>query len=164
VPGSATDGLLDTFTAPVPTSAPTSAPVAAQHTPTDSEEDKQQMRSTHLGDSYWEEIPEHLIGGWNEVQKKGRKQKKAASEVQVGKSEDESTDARSGRESKISTKGPSKAATKVVKPVVPGKDTSAGGNGFQLLDTEGTTSNTNNSSSDWAEVDDLDNWAVHPEE
>lgn len=124
------------------------------------------MRSTHLGDSYWEEIPEHLIGGWNEVQKKGRKQKKAAGEVQTG---DESTDARSGKESlhnKPSARVPSKAPTKVVKPVVPKKVTSTGGNGFQLLDTGSTTSNTNtnNSSSDWAEVDDLDNWAVHPEE
>lgn len=161
-PKSATDGLLDTFAAPVATSAPT----ATQQTATDSEEEKQQMRSTHLGDSYWEEIPEHLIGGWNEVQKKGRKQKKAAGEVQTG---DESTDARSGKESlhnKPSARVPSKAPAKVVKPVVPKKVVSTGGNGFQLLDTGSTTSNTNtnNSSSDWAEVDDLDNWAVHPEE
>lgn len=119
------------------------------------------MRSTHLGDSYWEEIPDHLIGGWNKVQKKGRKQKKAAGEVQTG---DESTDARSGKEGLLN-----KATARVLnrapsKPVVQKKVTPAGGNGFQLLDTGSTTSNTNNSSSDWAEVDDLDNWAVHPEE
>lgn len=161
-PKSATDGLLDTFAVPVAAGVPT----ATQQTTTDSEEEKQQMRSTHLDDSYWEEIPEHLIGGWNEVQKKGRKQKKAAGEVQTG---DESTDARSGKESlhsKPSARVPSRAPSKAVKPVVPKKVTPAGGNGFQLLDTGSTTSNTNtnNSSSDWAEVDDLDNWAVHPEE
>lgn len=154
--------LLDTFTVP----EATGVSVATPHTPTDSEEDKQQMRSTHLGDSYWEEIPEHLIGGWNEVQKKGRKQKKVTGEVQASKSEDESTDARSAKEtfqSKIPTKVPSKAASKVVKPV-PKRETSVSGNGYQLLDTGSATSNANNSSSDWAEVDDLDNWAVHPEE
>lgn len=155
-PGPATGELLDTFAAPAATKAP-----ATQQTPTDSEEEKQQMRSTHLGDSYWEEIPEHLIGGWNEVQKKGRKQKKAAGEVQTG---DESTDARESLHSKLPTRVPSKAPTKAAKPVVQKKVTSPGGNGFQLLDTGSTTSNTNNSSSDWAEVDDLDNWAVHPEE
>lgn len=156
-PKSTTDGLLDTFAAPVAKSAP----AATRQTTTDSEEEKQQMRSTHLGDSYWEEIPDHLIGGWNEVQKKGRKQKKAAGEVQTG---DESTDARSGKEGLLN-----KATARVLnrapsKPVVQKKVTPAGGNGFQLLDTGSTTSNTNNSSSDWAEVDDLDNWAVHPEE
>lgn len=161
-PKSATNELLDTFATPVAKSAP----VVTQQTTTDSEEEKQQMRSTHLDDSYWEEIPAHLIGGgWNEVPKKGRKQKKAAGEVQTG---DESTDARSGKEtihSKSSAgRVPGRAPSKAVKPVVQKKVTPASGNGFQLLDTGSATSNTNNSSSDWAEVDDLENWAVHPEE
>lgn len=154
------DGLLDTFS----TSTASSTHATTQDTPVDSEEEKQQMRSTHLDDSYWEEIPEHLIGGWNEVQKKGRKQKKAAADVQTG---DESTDAKSGRESsqaKLPAKVPIKMPSKVVRPIVQKKDTSKSGNGFQLLDTGSTTSDTKNSSSDWAEVDDSDNWAVHPEE
>lgn len=160
---SATGGLLDTFASP----AATNTSIPSQHTPTDSEEEKQQMRSTHLDDSYWEEIPEHLIGGWNEVQKKGRKQKKTGGELQPGKSEDESTDPRSGRESfhsQVQIKVPSKAASKVDRQATQKKGTLPGGNGFQVLDTGSTTSNNNNSSSDWAEVDDLDNWAVHPEE
>jgi hypothetical protein len=154
------DGLLDTFSTP----STLNKPSTTDDSPIDSEDEKKQMRSTHLDNSYWEEIPEHLIGGWNEVQKKSRKQKKAATDAQTG---DESTDAKSGREnfqSKSSVKAPVKAPAKIVRQTVQKKDTSTSGNGFQLLDSGSTTSDTKNSSSDWAEIDDSDNWAVHPEE
>ncbi|KAI5853119.1 hypothetical protein DFP73DRAFT_29971 [Morchella snyderi] len=155
-----TDGLLDTFSTP----STINKPGTSDDSPIDSEDEKKQMRSTHLDNSYWEEIPEHLIGGWNEVQKKSRKQKKAATDAQAG---DESTDAKSGTEnfqSKSSVKAPVKAPTKIVRQTIQKKDTSTSGNGFQLLDSGSTTSDTKNSSSDWAEIDDSDNWAVHPEE
>lgn len=150
-----TGDLLDTFTPSIP-------PIVSQHSPADSEEEKNPMRSTYLDGSYWEEIPDHLIGGWNEVQRKGRKQKKSTADPDTGKSGDESSEFRSKKEN---------IQTKTEKPVVPKKGntsgtadpSSKGGNGFQLLDTGSTTSDTKNSSSDWAEVDDSDNWAVHPE-
>lgn len=160
VPKPRTDGLLDTFS----TSSALNKPNTTDDSPIDSEDEKKQMRSTHLDNSYWEEIPEHLIGGWNEVQKKSRKQKKTATDAQTG---DESTDAKSGKESfqsKPPVKAPVKAPTKVVRQAVQKKDISTSGNGFQLLDSSSTTSDTKNSSSDWAEIDDSDNWAVHPEE
>jgi len=158
--------LLDTFVSP-DTQANT------QHISDDSEEEKNLTKSQDLtqrqeiNDSLWETVPAYLAADWSEVQRKGRKQKKVINNPDTGKSGDESASVESTKVSHQPNperptaskkegfkKETSKAAT---------SESTKSGNGFQLLDTGSTTSDTKNSSSDWAEVDDSDNWAVHTE-
>ncbi|KAL7273312.1 hypothetical protein RUND412_003841 [Rhizina undulata] len=146
--------FLDTFN-------PADNSAGSQATPTDSEEDKRQMRSTHLDASVWEEIPPHLDSGWNEVSsKKTRKQKKQSDE-QIGHSSDEAAAAIPAGLIPAPIAAPKKAAK---QPTKPPKEAPRSGNGFQALDTFDSVSESKGSSSDWAEVDDPDHWAVHPEE
>ncbi|RPA91216.1 hypothetical protein L873DRAFT_1831471 [Choiromyces venosus 120613-1] len=160
----ASGDLLDTFVSP-------DTQAIIQRTSGDSEDDRNVTNSKDLAqaqdinDSLWETVPAYLAADWSEVQRKGRKQKKAAGNPDAGKSGDESATVESTKVSyeakperpTVSKKEASKKETS--KTMASGSAKS--GNGFQLLDTGSTTSDTKNSSSDWAEVDDSDNWAVH---
>ncbi|CUS08673.1 unnamed protein product, partial [Tuber aestivum] len=158
--------LLDTFVSP-------DSQASTQHISGDSEEDKNLAKSQDLTqrqditDSLWETVPAYLAADWSEVQRKGRKQKKVNNNPDTGKSEDESASIESTKVSRqpeperppVSKKeGFKKEASQTVA-----SEATRSSNGFQLLDTGSTTSDTKNSSSDWAEVDDSDNWAVHTE-
>jgi len=126
----------------------------------DSDNDTLQQ-STTLGDS-WESIPRGVMvpePEWNEVKsKKTRKEKK-----------DDSDAAKSADEYKAKPIAPTPEP--IIKPArspkpVAQKESSKNDNAFGMLDTESTASvgdTRTASSSDWAEVDNLDKWDVHPE-
>ncbi|PWW72640.1 hypothetical protein C7212DRAFT_347680 [Tuber magnatum] len=158
--------LLDTFVSP-------DTQASAQHNSGDSEEDKNLAKSQDvtqhqdINDSLWETVPAYLAADWNEVQRKGRKQKKVINNPDTGKSGDESASVESTkvshqpdpeRQTVSKMEGFKKETSKTVA-----SEATKCSNGSQLLDTSSTTSDTKNSSSDWAEVDDSDNWAVHTE-
>ncbi|KAG0643027.1 hypothetical protein HOY80DRAFT_998043 [Tuber brumale] len=162
----ASGDLLDTFVSP-------DTQASTQHISGDSEEDKSfakhQDPAQHqdINDSLWETVPAYLAADWSEVQRKGRKQKKAINNPDTGKSGDESASVESTKVSQQpnperSTVSKREGLKKETSKTVDSESTKSG-NGFQLFDAGSTTSDTKNSSSDWAEVDDSDNWAVHTE-
>jgi len=157
--------LLDTFVSP-------DTQTNTQHISDDSEDKNltksQDLTQRHeINDSLWETVPAYLAEDWSEVQRKGRKQKKAINNPDTGKSGDESASIESTKVShkpnpERPTASKKEGPKKEISKAAAGEPTKSG-NGFQLLDTGSTTSDTKNSSSDWAEVDDSDNWAVHTE-
>ncbi|KAG0126493.1 hypothetical protein HOY82DRAFT_581032 [Tuber indicum] len=161
----ASGDLLDTFVSPDPHAR-------TQHISVDSEEDENLAKCldpTHrqdINDSLWETVPAYLAADWSEVQRKGRKQKKAINNPDTGKSGDESASVESTKVSQQPNPGRptfSKEGLKKETSKAMANESTKAGNGSQLLDAGSTTSDTKNSSSDWAEVDDSDNWAVHTE-
>jgi hypothetical protein len=161
----ASGDLLDTFVSP-------DTHARTQHISGDSEEDESLAKSpdpTHrqdINDSLWETVPAYLAADWSEVQRKGRKQKKVINNPDTGKSGDESASVESTKVSQQPNPGRptfSKEGLKKETSKAMANESTKAGNGSQLLDAGSTTSDTKNSSSDWAEVDDSDNWAVHTE-
>ncbi|KAI5805912.1 hypothetical protein EDC01DRAFT_270199 [Geopyxis carbonaria] len=128
-------------------------------------EDEQAQQNAALGDS-WEAVPLHVQEPepeWSEVKsKKDRKPKKAATPTNevpgsdYFKSSDEYTPS-------VQAAPPVKQPVRQpVKPAAPKKEAAPkGGNAYSMLETASDAKTT--SGSDWSQVDNLDNWAVHPE-
>ncbi|KAI5851990.1 hypothetical protein BZA05DRAFT_398587 [Tricharina praecox] len=136
-------------TTPVPAATSTASSSSAlldTFTPGDSDSEPIQ-RSTTLGDS-WESIPPNAMvpePEWNEV-----KSKKSTRSMR--KSDDSADETITLPKAKTPTPAPEPRAT--LAPPVATKQVKA-----PKKETRGSTT----SGSDWAEVDNIDNWEVHPE-